>query len=187
MLDVRFPRKQILRLWDVWSWANSLGSSICVGWRLQLGQSGQATCGVKPAWSKCFFLKAFQLPYGIRHSPGWDCTPLEEQVPCRTMVLWAGRMKSSVPKGFAHPNPLTVFEIIKKTSRYLRRDFSQAQANGPKKQAGVATLITDKMDFTSKLIREGGKNTTYSSKENIHQEYITIITIYILNTRASNK
>jgi hypothetical protein len=96
-------------------------------------------------------------------------------------------MKSSVPKGFAHPNPLTVFEIIKKTSRYLRRDFSQAQANGPKKQAGVATLITDKMDFTSKLIREGGKNTTYSSKENIHQEYITIITIYILNTRASNK
>lgn len=51
------------------------------------------------------------------------------------------------------PNPPTVFETIKKTSHWLRRDFSQAQANRPKKQAGVAALITDKTGFTSKLIR----------------------------------
>jgi hypothetical protein len=39
------------------------------------------------------------------------------------------------------------------------------QANGPKKQVGVAILVSDKIDFKPKLIRRQGKDTTDSSKE----------------------
>ena len=40
------------------------------------------------------------------------------------------------------------------------------QSNAPKKQASVAILVSDKIDFQQKLIRREMKNTTYSSKKN---------------------
>ena len=39
------------------------------------------------------------------------------------------------------------------------------QANGPKKQAGVAILILNKIDFQPKVIKTIRKDTLYSSKE----------------------
>jgi exonuclease III len=40
------------------------------------------------------------------------------------------------------------------------------QASDPKKQAGVAILIPNKLDFQPKLSNKMGKGTSYSSKEN---------------------
>jgi exonuclease III len=39
------------------------------------------------------------------------------------------------------------------------------QANGPKKQAGVAILILNKINFQPKLIKKIRKDTLYRSKE----------------------
>ena len=59
------------------------------------------------------------------------------------------------------------------------------QENEPRKQAGVPILISDKVDFKLKLIRRDGRtNTTYSSKEKIYQEDISIISIYVPDTRV---
>jgi hypothetical protein len=38
-------------------------------------------------------------------------------------------------------------------------------ANRPKKQSEVAILISNKIDFQSKVIKEMGKDTSHSSKE----------------------
>jgi hypothetical protein len=40
------------------------------------------------------------------------------------------------------------------------------QANGPKKQAGVAILISNKIDFQPKVIKKGKEGTSYSLKVN---------------------
>ena len=39
------------------------------------------------------------------------------------------------------------------------------QSNGLKKQAGVAILISNKIDFTLSQSKEAEKNTSYSSQE----------------------
>jgi hypothetical protein len=53
-----------------------------------------------------------------------------------------------------------------KNRLYLRvkgwKKFSQA--SGPRKQAGIATLISNKIDFQPKVIRHDGKDTSYSSR-----------------------
>jgi hypothetical protein len=54
-----------------------------------------------------------------------------------------------------------------KDKHYLRvKSWKTAfQAHGPKKQAGVAILISDKIDFQLKIIKKVRKDTSYSSKE----------------------
>ena len=54
----------------------------------------------------------------------------------------------------------------------MKKDISKK--NGPKKQAGIVILIFDKMNFKLKS-EEVRRNTTYSSKENPH-ENIAILT-----------
>ena len=46
-------------------------------------------------------------------------------------------------------------------SKRLKKVF---QANGPMKQAGLAFLISNKMDFQPKVIKREEKDTSYSSK-----------------------
>ena len=50
--------------------------------------------------------------------------------------------------------------------QWQRQTLPQSKRlNGPKKQAGVAILISNKIDFQTKLSKRIRKDTSYSSKE----------------------
>ena len=58
------------------------------------------------------------------------------------------------------------------------------QANGQEKKAGVAILISDKIDFKKKIIKRDLEGHFIILKGKIHQENITIVNIYAPNTGA---
>jgi exonuclease III len=60
------------------------------------------------------------------------------------------------------------------------------QANGPPKQAGVAILISDKIDFKPTLIKRDKEGHSILIKGEIHQKEITIINLYAPNVNAPN-
>jgi hypothetical protein len=51
------------------------------------------------------------------------------------------------------------------------------QANGPPKQAGVAILISDKVDFKPTLIKRDKEGHSILIKGEVHQKEITIINL----------
>ena len=57
-------------------------------------------------------------------------------------------------------------------------------ANGNRKKAGVAILITDKIDFKTKTIRRDKEGHYLMIKRSIQEEDITIVNIYAPNIRA---
>uniref|UniRef100_A0A8C9QDI4 exodeoxyribonuclease III n=1 Tax=Spermophilus dauricus TaxID=99837 RepID=A0A8C9QDI4_SPEDA len=58
-------------------------------------------------------------------------------------------------------------------------------AHGPRKQAGVAILISNKIDFKTKLIKRDKEGHYILLKGTIHQQDITIINIYAPNNGAA--
>ncbi|KAG3270690.1 hypothetical protein H1C71_023383, partial [Ictidomys tridecemlineatus] len=57
--------------------------------------------------------------------------------------------------------------------------------HGPRKQAGVAILISNKIDFKTKLIKRDKEGHYILLKGTIHQQDITIINIYAPNNGAA--
>jgi dihydroorotase len=55
------------------------------------------------------------------------------------------------------------------------------KTNGPSKQAGVATLISDKVDFKLILNKQDKEGHAILIKGEIHQKEITIINLYAPN------
>jgi exonuclease III len=60
------------------------------------------------------------------------------------------------------------------------------QANGPWKQAGVAILTSDKVDFKPTLIKQDKEGHSILVKGEIHQKEITIINLYAPNVNTPN-
>jgi exonuclease III len=60
------------------------------------------------------------------------------------------------------------------------------QANGPQKQAGVAILISDKVDFKPTLIKQDKQGHSILIKGEIDQKEITIINLYAPNVNTPN-
>jgi exonuclease III len=60
------------------------------------------------------------------------------------------------------------------------------QANGPQKQAGVAILISDKVDFKLSLIKRDKEGHSILMKGEIDQKEIIIINLYAPNFNAPN-
>jgi exonuclease III len=60
------------------------------------------------------------------------------------------------------------------------------QTNGPSKQAGVAILISDKVDFKLTLIKQDKKGYSIVIKGEIHQKEVTIINLFTPDVNAPN-
>uniref|UniRef100_A0A9L0SC46 exodeoxyribonuclease III n=1 Tax=Equus caballus TaxID=9796 RepID=A0A9L0SC46_HORSE len=58
------------------------------------------------------------------------------------------------------------------------------QANNEQKKAGVAILISDKVDFKAKQIKKDKEGQYIMIKGTLHQDDITVINIYAPNTGA---
>jgi exonuclease III len=74
-----------------------------------------------------------------------------------------------------------------KDRHYLRvKDWKTIfQANSLKKQAGVAILISNKIDFQPKVIKKDNEGHLILIKGKIFQEVFSILSIYAPNARAS--
>jgi exonuclease III len=77
--------------------------------------------------------------------------------------------------------------LREKDRHYLRMKGWKTvfQANGLKKQAGVAILISNKLDFQPKVIKKDKEGHLILIKGKILQEELSILNIYTPNARAA--
>jgi exonuclease III len=77
--------------------------------------------------------------------------------------------------------------LREKDRQYLRMKGWKTifQANGMKKQAGVAILISNKINFQPKVTKKDKEGHFILIKGKILQEELTILNIYAPNTRAT--
>jgi exonuclease III len=77
---------------------------------------------------------------------------------------------------------LQEIHLFNRTKHWLKvKGWKIYQANGPRKQAGVAILISDKVDYKPTLIKQDKEGHSIIIKGEIHQKEITIVNLYAPN------
>ena len=71
---------------------------------------------------------------------------------------------------------------IRTESEGLEKDISQ---NGVQKKAGVAILLSDKIDFKTKIVKRDKEGHYIMIKGSIQEEDVTIINIYVPKHRST--
>jgi hypothetical protein len=74
--------------------------------------------------------------------------------------------------------------VIKTDTTSVKGWKKKFQANGPKKQTGVSTLISNKIDFQPKVIKKDKKGHFILMKGKIYQDELSIPNIYAPNARG---
>ena len=90
-----------------------------------------------------------------------------------------------------YKNKTRIYAVYKRPTSDLRKhtdwkwgDRKIFQANGNQKKAGVAILISDKIDFKTKTITRQKEGHYIMIKGSIQEEDITIVNIYVPNIGA---
>jgi exonuclease III len=77
--------------------------------------------------------------------------------------------------------------LINRNKHWLRmKDWKIYQASGPPKQAGVAILISDKVDFKLTLLKQDKEGHSIPRKGEIHQKETTITNLDVPNVNTPN-
>jgi hypothetical protein len=92
--------------------------------------------------------------------------------------VWQTGLKRKIEESVAYRRPISWLNVKGWKKIY--------QANGPAKQARVAILILDKVDFKHTLIKGDKEGHSILIKGEIHQKEITIINLYEPNVNAPN-
>ena len=74
--------------------------------------------------------------------------------------------------------------LTHKDSHNLKEWEKIFHANGHQKQAGVAILISDKIDFKATAVKKDKEGHYIMIKGLVQQENITVLNIYVLNTEV---
>ena len=82
------------------------------------------------------------------------------------------------------PNPSSAYKkcISSPKTDIISEKKARKKSNGPKKQMGVAILISNKIDFKLKSVKRDKEGHFILGK--LHQEEISTLNIYAPNTRA---
>jgi exonuclease III len=105
-------------------------------------------------------------------------------IPPSKYTIWQTGLKRKIQQFIAYRRPISSIEIsIGLGWKGWKKIY---QANGPPKQAGVAILTSDKVDFKPTPIKWDKEGHSILIKGELHQKEITLINIYAPNVKASN-
>jgi exonuclease III len=99
-------------------------------------------------------------------------------------TAWQNGLKRKTQQFVAYRRPISPTEIsIGLGWKGWKKIY---QTNGPRKQAGVAILISDKVDFKPTLIKQDEEGHSILVRGEIDQKEIIIINLYAPNVNAPN-
>jgi exonuclease III len=108
---------------------------------------------------------------------------LNDLTPPSKDTIWQTALKRKIKQSVVYRRPISLTE----TSTHLGWKAGKIyQSNGPWKQAGVAILISDKVDFKPTLVKRDKEGHSILTKGEIDQKEITIINLYAPNVNAPN-
>jgi hypothetical protein len=118
------------------------------------------------------------IPININTGYQWT------QLPPIKDTVWQTVIKSKIQQSFVYRRPVSLTET--NTGLKVQGWKKICQANDPRKQAGVAILILEKVDFKLTLIKQDKEGHFIPVKGEIHQEEITIINLCAPNVSEPN-
>jgi hypothetical protein len=105
-------------------------------------------------------------------------------IPSSKDTNWQTGLKRKIQQSAAYRNPSHQQKQALAESERLEEDLL---SQWPPKQAGIAILLSDKVNFKLTLIKRDKEGHSILIKGEIHQKKITIINLYAPNVNASSE